>query len=130
MGVGTPEELWEGVARGVDMFDCVFPTRIARNGTLFTAHGRLALRNARYRDDPRPVEADCPCYTCQHFSRAYLRHLLVTGELLGLRLNSLHNLAHMLRLAAQIRKSIENGSFSDERRAFHDAWAQGDPPQA
>ena len=130
MGVGTPEEIWEGVARGVDMFDCVFPTRIARNGTLFTAHGRLALRNARYRDDPRPVEEACPCYTCRHFSRAYLRHLLVTGELLGLRLNSLHNLAHMLRLAAQIRKSIENGSFSAERRAFHDAWAQGDTPRA
>ena len=130
MGVGTPEELWEGVARGVDMFDCVFPTRIARNGTLFTAHGRLALRNARYRDDERPVEADCPCYACRHFSRAYLRHLLVTGELLGLRLNSLHNLSHMLRLATQIRKSIEIGSFSTERRAFHEAWSQGDPPRA
>jgi queuine tRNA-ribosyltransferase len=130
MGVGTPEELWEGVARGVDMFDCVFPTRIARNGTLFTPHGRLALRNARYRDDQAPVEEGCPCYACQHFSRAYLRHLLVTGELLGLRLNSLHNLSYMLRLAASIRKSIENGRFSEERRAFHDAWAQGDPLKA
>jgi len=127
MGVGTPEELWEGVARGVDMFDCVFPTRIARNGTLFTPEGRLVLRNTRYRDDPRPVDARCGCYTCRNFSRAYLRHLLQTGELLGLRLNSLHNLAHMLTLAAQIRKSIENGRFSEERRAFQAAQALGDP---
>ncbi|HXC65065.1 MAG TPA: tRNA guanosine(34) transglycosylase Tgt, partial [bacterium] len=127
MGVGTPEELWEGVARGVDMFDCVFPTRIARNGTLFTPEGRLVLRNTRYRDDPRPVDARCGCYTCRTFSRAYLRHLLQTGELLGLRLNSLHNLAHMLTLAAQIRKSIENGRFSEERRAFQAAQALGDP---
>ena len=125
MGVGTPEELWEGVARGVDMFDCVFPTRIARNGTLFTAQGRLALRNARYREDPRPVEEGCTCYTCRTFSRAYLRHLLLSNELLGLRLNSLHNVAHMLTLAASIRKSIENGRFSEEKRAFHQAQALG-----
>jgi queuine tRNA-ribosyltransferase len=125
MGVGTPEELWEGVARGIDMFDCVFPTRIARNGTLFTRRGRLALRNARYRDDPLPPDPECGCYTCRTFSRAYLRHLLLTGELLGLRLNSLHNVAHMLTLAASIRKSIEIGRFSEERRAFHHAQAEG-----
>jgi len=121
MGVGTPEELWEGVARGVDMFDCVFPTRIARNGTLFTREGRLVLRNTRYRDDPRPVDESCGCYTCRTFSRAYLRHLLQTGELLGLRLNSLHNVAYMLTLAAEIRKSIENGRFSEARKAFYAA---------
>jgi queuine tRNA-ribosyltransferase len=103
------------------MFDCVFPTRIARNGTLFTPHGRLVLRNARYREDERPVDADCPCYTCRTFSRAYLKHLLTTGELLGLRLNSLHNLTYMLTLAAKIRKSIENGTFQAERKAFHEA---------
>lgn len=125
MGVGTPEELWEGVARGVDMFDCVFPTRIARNGTLFTARGRLVLRNARYREDERPVDPTCACYTCRTFSRAYLKHLLHSGELLGLRLNSLHNLAYMLSLAAKIRKSIENGTFQAERRAFHAAQALG-----
>jgi queuine tRNA-ribosyltransferase len=125
MGVGTPEELWEGVARGVDLFDCVFPTRIARNGTLFTPEGRLALRNARFRDDPRPVDERCGCYTCRNFSRAYLRHLLLTGEILGLRLNSLHNVFHMLTLAASIRKSIENGRFSEERRAFHEAAGRG-----
>lgn len=125
MGVGTPEELWEGVARGVDLFDCVFPTRIARNGTLFTDHGRLVLRNARYKEDERPVMEDCACYTCRTFSRAYLKHLNATGEILGLRLNSLHNVAYMLSLAARIRKSIEKGRFQEERRAFHAAQALG-----
>ncbi len=124
MGVGTPEELWEGVARGVDLFDCVFPTRVARNGTLFTSTGRLNLRNARYRDDPAPIEAGCPCGACRAgFSRAYLRHLLLADELLGLRLNSLHNVVHMLALARGIRKSIENGRFFEERRAFRLAQA-------
>jgi queuine tRNA-ribosyltransferase len=125
MGVGTPEELWEGVARGVDLFDCVFPTRIARNGTLFTDRGRLVLRNARYREDARPVDPDCSCYTCKTFSRAYLKHLNQTGEILGLRLNSLHNLAYMLRLAARIRESIEKGSFQADRKAFHALQAAG-----
>ena len=127
MGVGTPEELWEGVERGVDMFDCVFPTRIARNGTLFTPYGRLALRNSRYRDDPRPVDASCPCYTCKNFSRAYLRHLLQANEMAGLRLNSLHNLAAMLTLAARIRKSLEEGRFSEEKRKFYEQWNAEEP---
>jgi queuine tRNA-ribosyltransferase len=125
MGVGTPEELWEGVARGVDLFDCVFPTRIARNGTLFTDRGRLVLRNARYREDGRPVDPDCGCYSCRGFSRAYLKHLNQTGEILGLRLNSLHNLAYMLRLAARIRESIEKGTFQADRKAFHALQAAG-----
>lgn len=125
MGVGTPAELWEGVERGVDLFDCVFPTRIARNGTLFTRFGRLALRNARYRNDPRPVDEECPCYACRTFSRAYLRHLLLSDELLGLRLNSLHNVSHMITLASTIRKSIENGRFSQEKRAFYELQARG-----
>ena len=127
MGVGTPEELWEGVERGVDMFDCVFPTRIARNGTLFTPYGRLALRNSRYREDPRPVDADCPCYACRNFSRAYLRHLLQANEMTGLRLNSLHNLTSMLTLAARIRKSIEAGRFSEEKRLFYEKWNAEEP---
>jgi queuine tRNA-ribosyltransferase len=127
MGVGTPEELWEGVERGVDMFDCVFPTRIARNGTLFTPHGRLALRNSRYKDDPRPVDPDCGCYSCKNFSRAYLRHLLQANEMTGLRLNSLHNLAAMLTLAARIRKSIEEGRFSEEKRLFYERWNAEEP---
>jgi len=117
MGVGTPEDLWEGVARGVDMFDCVFPTRIARNGTLFTRHGRLVLKNARYAEDLRPPEEGCSCYTCRNFSRAYLRHLLRCGEILALRLCSLHNLHSMITLARFIRESIEKGRFSEEKKA-------------
>jgi queuine tRNA-ribosyltransferase len=119
MGVGTPEELWECVERGMDMFDCVMPTRIARNGTLFTSRGRVVLKNAAYREDFGKPDPDCDCYTCRHFTRAYLRHLHVSGEILGLRLNSLHNLAYMLRLTSQIRKAIENGSFSQEKLAFY-----------
>lgn len=116
MGVGTPEDLWECVARGVDMFDCVFPTRIARNGTLFTRHGRLVLKNARYAEDLRPPEEGCGCYTCRNFSRAYLRHLLRCGEILALRLCSLHNLYSMLSLARFIRESIEKGRFLEEKK--------------
>jgi queuine tRNA-ribosyltransferase len=122
MGVGTPEELWEGVERGIDMFDCVMPTRIARNGTLFTSRGRIVLRNARYRDDFSRPDPECGCYTCSHYSLAYLRHLTVTGEIFGLRLNSLHNLAYMLGLCSRMRKAIENGTFSQEKRAFYAAY--------
>ncbi len=122
MGVGTPEDLWEGIARGIDMFDCVFPSRMARNGTLFVPEGRLVLRNARFKDDLTPVQVDCPCYTCQNFSRAYLRHLIMSDEVLGLRLNTLHNLSFMLRLAAFIRKSIENRTFSKDKRSFFERY--------
>ena len=111
MGVGSPEDLFECVARGVDMFDCVLPTRIARNGALFTRGGRLNIRNARYADDPSPVEEACDCYTCRHFSRAYLRHLIKSDEILGLRLTTIHNLHFLLRLAKEIRQSIRSGAF-------------------
>jgi queuine tRNA-ribosyltransferase len=129
MGVGTPEDLWEGVARGIDMFDCVFPTRIARNGTLFTPRGRLVLKNACYAEDLRPVDPDCPCYACRHFSRAYLRHLFKAGEILALRLGSLHNLTYMLSLARFIRSSIENGRFFEEKRAALDKLSNEHPSQ-
>ena len=111
MGVGMPEDLLEGVAAGMDLFDCVLPTRCARNGLLFTARGRLVIRNARYADDERPVEPGCPCYGCRTFSRAYLRHLFKSGEILGLRLNTLHNLQHYLSLMAGAREAIEQGRF-------------------
>ena len=111
MGVGSPEDLFECVARGVDMFDCVLPTRIARNGALFTHKGRLNIRNARYADDPSPVEDGCDCYTCGHFSRAYLRHLIKADEILGLRLTTIHNLHFLLRLAEEIRQAIQAGTF-------------------
>jgi queuine tRNA-ribosyltransferase len=112
MGVGTPEDLLHAIASGVDMFDCVLPTRCARNGLLFTSGGKLVIRNATYADDPRPVDPDCGCYGCRTFSRAYLRHLFQCGEMLGLRLNTLHNLHHYLGLMAGAREAISQGRFA------------------
>jgi queuine tRNA-ribosyltransferase len=118
MGVGSPEDLFEGVSRGIDLFDCVLPTRVARNGGLLTARGRINLRNARYSQDPGPIEEGCDCYTCRRFSRAYVRHLLKAKEIFGLRLATLHNLRFMLRLMSQIRQSILDGTFSTFKEAF------------
>jgi len=103
MGVGSPEDLVECVARGVDLFDCVLPTRLARNGAVFTPEGRLNLRNAIHREDPRPIQEGCGCYTCQHFSRAYLRHLVIAQEMLAARLNTLHNIHFLLQLMREAR---------------------------
>ncbi|NLD74150.1 MAG: tRNA guanosine(34) transglycosylase Tgt, partial [Chloroflexi bacterium] len=103
MGVGSPEDLVEGIARGIDVFDCVLPTRLARNGAVLTPSGRLNLRNAQYAEDPRPIQEDCGCYTCQHFGRAYLRHLVIAKEILGLQLNSIHNVHFMLDLVRRAR---------------------------
>lgn len=118
MGVGAPEDVVEGVARGIDIFDCVLPTRVARNGGLFTRQGRMNLRNARYTADPLPVEPGCDCYTCQHFSRAYLRHLFKAEETLGLHLATVHNVRFMVRLIEEIRRHIAAGSFPAFRAAF------------
>ena len=107
MGVGTPEDLVEAVRRGVDMFDCVMPTRNARNGHLFTSEGVVRIRNSPYKDDLRPIDPECDCYTCQHYSRAYLRHLDKTGEILGPRLNTIHNLHYYQHLMAGLRAAIE-----------------------
>ncbi len=115
MGVGTPEDLLEGVARGVDMFDCVLPTRNGRNGQLFTSRGRLSIRNARFRDDPRPPDPDCACYTCRTASRAYLRHLHLAGEITAATLLTLHNVAFYLDTMRRIRQSILLGRFADFR---------------
>ncbi len=114
MGVGKPEDIVEGVRRGVDMFDCVMPTRNARNGHLFTKDGVIKIRNARYAKDTAPLDADCGCYTCQHFSRAYLHHLDKCNEILGDRLSSIHNLYYYEELMALLRRAIEN----DELDAF------------
>jgi queuine tRNA-ribosyltransferase len=122
MGVGSPEDLYEGVSRGVDLFDCVLPTRVARNGGLLTRRGRINLRNARYAEDPAPIEEDCDCYTCRHFSRAYLRHLLKANEIFGLRLATLHNLRFMLRTMAEIRQSILKGTFLTAKQAFLEGY--------
>ena len=120
MGVGLPTDILDAVMRGVDMFDCVIPTRHARNGYLFTEDGTVRIRNARFRDDPQPLQADCACYTCQNYSRAYLRHLDSCGEILGSRLNTIHNLHFYLNLMRRIRSAIEAGrleAFSREFRA-------------
>lgn len=122
MGVGAPEDILEAVARGVDIFDCVLPTRVARNGGLFTRHGRLNLRNARYTADPLPVEPGCDCYTCQHFSRAYLRHLFKAEETLALHLATVHNVRFMVRLMEEIRDHIRAGTFSVFKAGFLAAY--------
>jgi len=119
MGVGTPADLVESVARGIDMFDCVMPTRHARNGYLFTRRGTVRIRNARHREDTGPLDPECACYTCRHFSRAYLRHLERCNEILGARLNTIHNLHYYLDLMAQARAAIEAGRFEAWRRDFH-----------
>jgi queuine tRNA-ribosyltransferase len=118
MGVGTPADIVRAVGLGIDMFDCVLPTRNARNGQLFTPDGKLNMRNAAYRTDLRPVQEDCDCLLCTKFSRAYLRHLLKTGEVLGLRLATGHNLRFYLWLMATIRKTIAEGEFTSWSKAF------------
>jgi queuine tRNA-ribosyltransferase len=118
MGVGTPDDIVKAVARGIDMFDCVMPTRNARNGHLFTDQGVVRIRNARYRADERPLQEGCGCYTCQYYSRAYLRHLDQCGEILGARLNTIHNLHFYLDLMARIRSAVTEGRFD----AFMRDW--------
>ncbi len=124
MGTGTPADLVESVARGVDMFDCVLPTRNARNGQLFTAGGRINIKNARYAEDQRPVDPDCACYTCRTFSRAYLRHLFLAGEIAAATLNTLHNLNFYLDTMRGIRDAIAFGRFESFRLAFHQRWSR------
>jgi queuine tRNA-ribosyltransferase len=118
MGVGTPEDLVEGVAQGIDMFDCVMPTRNARNGHLFTRYGDLRLRNARYKTDERPIDESCGCHTCANFSRAYLHHLDRCGEMLGPMLTSIHNLHYYLNLMREVREALDAGRFAAFARQF------------
>ena len=120
MGVGTPEDLLEAVARGVDMFDCVLPTRNARNGQLFTSRGRINIKNARYAEDDGPADPDCSCYTCRNFSRAYLRHLFAVNELNAATLNTLHNLNFYLDTLRRIRESLAFGRFESFKVAFRE----------
>lgn len=124
MGVGTPEDLVEGVWRGVDMFDCVMPTRNARNGSLFTRRGKITIKNARFQDDHRPVDESCGCYTCRNYSRAYLRHLFQAREILSYHLNTIHNLHFYLHLMAEIRKAIEEDRFAAFRKDFYSGLEQ------
>ncbi|MDW7650807.1 MAG: tRNA guanosine(34) transglycosylase Tgt [Bacillota bacterium] len=119
MGVGTTDYLLEGVKRGIDMFDCVLPTRIARNGTVITRDGYLTVRNRPYADDFRPLEEHCGCYTCRNYTRAYIRHLIKTNEIFGFRLTTYHNLYVLVHFMAEIRDSIINGTFPDLYKEFH-----------
>jgi queuine tRNA-ribosyltransferase len=112
MGVGTPQDIVDAVEQGIDLFDCVLPTRNARNGWLFTSEGVVKLRNARYRDDTAPPDAQCACYTCRHFTRAYLHHLQRVNEMLGSRLNTIHNLHHYQALMAGLREAIAAGTLA------------------
>ncbi|MBN8506755.1 MAG: tRNA guanosine(34) transglycosylase Tgt [Burkholderiales bacterium] len=125
MGVGTPEDLVEGVAQGIDMFDCVMPTRNARNGHLFTRYGDLRLRNARYKNDERPIDETCSCHACRNFSRAYLHHLDRCGEMLGPMLTTLHNLHYYLNLMREMREALDAGRFEAWRAQFHADRARG-----
>jgi queuine tRNA-ribosyltransferase len=120
MGVGTPENLVEGVRRGVDMFDCVMPTRNARNGLLFTSFGKISIKQARYLDDAESLDPECSCYVCRHYSRAYLRHLYQSNEILSSMLNTHHNLHYYQQLMASMRSSIETGEFESFRKDFYE----------
>jgi queuine tRNA-ribosyltransferase len=125
MGLGTPEDVVEGVARGMDMFDCVLPTRNARNGMAFTDTGRVVIKNAGYARDPDPLSPDCRCYTCRHYSRAYLRHLFVSREILAYRLLTLHNLYYYFNLMSQMREAMAVGRFAAFRRDFYAKRVEG-----
>jgi queuine tRNA-ribosyltransferase len=119
MGVGSPDCLIEGAIRGIDMFDCVLPTRIARNGTAFTSHGKLVVRNAAYAEDFRPMDEECSCYACRNYTRAYIRHLIKANEILGARLITIHNLYFLLKLMENIREAIKNDSLLEFKDEFY-----------
>jgi queuine tRNA-ribosyltransferase len=123
MGVGAPEDLVEAAARGVDLFDCVLPTRLARNASLFTREGRINIRNAKFQRDRRAIDEGCECYTCSNFSRAYLRHLFQAGELLAYRLGSIHNVHFVLKLMRDMRNAIAAGTFGAFRRGFLESYS-------
>ncbi|WDC83644.1 tRNA guanosine(34) transglycosylase Tgt [Caloramator sp. mosi_1] len=122
MGVGSPDALLEGVIRGVDMFDCVLPTRIARNGTVFTSKGKLVVRNAEYAEDFRPLDEECDCYACRNYSRAYIRHLFKAKEILGARLTTIHNLRFLLKLMEDVRQAIMEDRLLDFKEEFFEKY--------
>ena len=125
MGVGSPDCLIEGVLRGVDMFDCVLATRVARNGTVFTHDGRLVVRNAKYAEDFTPLDPDCDCYACRNYTRAYIRHLFKAGEILALRLNSIHNIYFLTKMMEEMRAAIEQDALLDWANAFYARHGRG-----
>ncbi|MBR5251061.1 MAG: tRNA guanosine(34) transglycosylase Tgt [Clostridia bacterium] len=122
MGVGTPDYIFEGVLRGIDMFDCVLPTRIARNGTAMTSKGKVVVRNGKYKDDFTPLDDECDCYCCKNFTKAYLRHLINCGEILGAELLSIHNITFLLNLAKGIRQAIKDDNLLEYKKDFYDKY--------
>ncbi|MBL0387480.1 tRNA guanosine(34) transglycosylase Tgt [Tumebacillus sp. ITR2] len=122
MGVGSPDDLFEGVIRGIDMFDCVLPTRIARNGTCLTSVGKVVVRNATYQRDFGPLDPNCDCYTCKNYSRAYIRHLIKCDEVFGIRLTSIHNVHFLIKMMEDIRKAIEEDRLLDLKKSFYESY--------
>src|SRR3712207_4365604 len=122
MGVGEPLDMLEAVESGIDMMDCVQPTRIARHGTVFTKQGRLVVKNAQYAEDLRPLDEECDCYVCRNYTRAYIRHLLKADEILGARLTSYHNLYFLVQLMKDARKAIQKGEFQQFKKDFIDKY--------
>lgn len=125
MGVGMPEDLVESVGRGIDIFDCVLPTRMARNGTLFTRGGKLVIKNSRFESDPGPVDPECGCYTCRNYSRAYLRHLFLSKEILASRLNTVHNLYYYIELMGRMREAVLASRFEEFKKGFFERVVEG-----
>ncbi len=125
MGVGEPVDIIEGVIRGIDMFDCVLPTRIARHGNAFTRHGKMNLKNAKYKEDFTPIEESCDCYACKHYTRAYIRHLIVANETFGARLLSIHNIRFLIRLVEELREAIRNQTLMEYREEFLKSYLGG-----
>ncbi len=125
MGVGEPIDILEGVSRGIDMFDCVLPTRIARHGNCFTLHGKINIKNAKYKEDFTPIDDTCDCYTCKNFSKAYIRHLITSGEVNGGRLLSIHNIRFLIKLTEDIRKSIKEDAFLEFKESFISKYKSG-----
>ena len=131
MGVGTPEDILDGVKRGIDFFDCVLPTRNARNGMLFTSAGKVSIKQAQYAEDERPIDETCDCYTCRHYSRAYLRHLYLANEILSSRLNTIHNLYFYIRFMKEIQKAVREDrlvDFTKRTASDHPSWNQESLP--
>jgi queuine tRNA-ribosyltransferase len=126
MGLGFPDDIVEGINKGIDMFDCIIPTRVGRNGGLFTRSGKINIKNAKYTRDNRPIDGECQCYTCRTFSRAYLRHLCIAHELSSFYLNTLHNLHFYARLITDIRTAIAAGTFGEFYKSFMNTWKGGD----
>ena len=118
MGVGDPIDILEGVSRGIDMFDCVLPTRLARHGNAFTRNGKINIKNNKYKEDFQPIDESCDCYTCKNFTRAYVRHLITANETNGGRLLSIHNIRFLIKMTEEIRTSIENGNFQEYKEEF------------